>query len=69
MPTIKPAYLTSLTTTFNETANAVFKGTGAPIEIGLALSFKEERQLVRQDLYEINTDIDERDSQTYYGGS
>jgi hypothetical protein len=69
MPTIKPAYLTSLTTTFNETANAVFRGTGAPIEISLALSFKEERQLVRQDLYETNTDVNERDSTEYFEGS
>lgn len=67
MPKIKPAYLTSLQTTFNETSNAVFTGTGAPLEIGLALAFQEERQLVRQDLYPDDGDIDEAD--VYYQGA
>lgn len=61
MPKIKPAYLTSLQATFNETSNAVFTGTGAPIEVSLALAFQEERQLVRQDLYPDDADIEEAD--------
>ena len=61
MPKIKPAYLTSLGTTFNESTNAMFQGTGAPIEISLALAFQEERQLVRQDLYPDDADIEEVD--------
>ena len=69
MPVIKPAYLTSLQTTFNESTNAVFQGTGAPIEVGLALSFQEERQLVRQDLYPDDTDIDEQSEGYFDGGS
>ncbi len=69
MPRIKPSYLTSLTTTFNESTNAVFQGTGAPIEITLALSFQEERQLVRQDLYTNNSDIDERKGGYFDGGT
>ncbi len=61
MPKIKPAYLTSLQATFNETSNAVFTGTGAPVEVSLALAFQEERQLVRQDLYPDDQDIEEAD--------
>lgn len=67
MPKIKPAYLTSLQATFNETTNAVFTETGAPLEIGLALAFQEERQLVRQDLYPDDGDIDE--ANVYYQGA
>ena len=68
MPVIKPCYLTSMETTFNETANTMFKGTGAPIEVGLSLSFQEERALVRQDLYAADKDIDERKND-YEGGA
>lgn len=68
MPVIKPAYLTSLQTTFNETANSVFQGTGAPIEISLGLGFQEERQLVRDDLYPNDTDIDEQPNRFFQGG-
>ena len=66
MPNIKPCYLTGMETTFNETANTMFKGTGAPIEIGITLSFTEERALVRQDLYPQDDAILETDN--YYGG-
>ena len=66
MPNIKDCYLTSLQTTFNESTNAVFKGTGAPIEISIAMSFQEERTLVRQDLYENDDTIEERDG--YFSG-
>jgi hypothetical protein len=68
MPVIKPAYLTSLQTTFNETANSVFQGTGAPVEISLGLGFQEERQLVRDDLYPNDTDIDEQPNRFFQGG-
>ena len=61
MPKIKPAYLTSLSATFNESTNAMFQGSGAPIEVSLALGFQEEGQLVRQDLYPDDADIDEAD--------
>jgi hypothetical protein len=66
MPNIKDCYLTSLQTTFNESTNAVFKGTGAPIEVSIAMTFQEERTLVRQDLYENDDTIEERDG--YFSG-
>ena len=51
MPNIKPCYLTGLEAVYNETATAVHKGTGAPIELSLTVSFQEERILTRDDLY------------------
>lgn len=51
MPNIKPSYLTTLEAVYNETATAVHKGTGAPIELSLTVSFQEERILTRDDLY------------------
>ena len=51
MPNIKPSYLTTLEAVYNETASAVHKGTGAPIELSLTVSFQEERILTRDDLY------------------
>lgn len=61
MPKIKQTYLTSLQTTFNESTNALFKETGAPFEVTLAMTFQEERTLVRQDLYEDDNTVEERD--------
>jgi len=61
MPNIKPCYLTSLSSTFNESTNALFKKTGAPLEVSISLSFQEERTMVRQDLYEDDNTIEERD--------
>lgn len=61
MPRIKPCYLTGLESTFNESTNAVFKGTGAPIEVGLTLSFQEERALLRDDLFENDNTILEKE--------
>jgi len=61
MPNIKPCYLTSLESTFNESTNSVFKGSGAPIEVSLALSFQEERTLVRDDLFENDDTVIERE--------
>jgi len=66
MPNIKDCYLTSLQTTFNESTNAMFKGTGAPIEVSIAMTFQEERTLVRQDLYENDDTVEERDG--YFSG-
>jgi hypothetical protein len=51
MPNIKPSYLTSLEAVYNETATAMHKGTGAPLELNLTMSFQEERVLTRDDLY------------------
>ena len=68
MPIIKPAYLTGMEASFNETANTMFKGTGAPIEVALSLTFTEERALVRQDLYPTDDDIHERRDGYYLDG-
>ena len=59
MPNIKPCYLTTLESTFNETANT-FHRDGSPIEVNLSLSFQEERALLRDDLYENDDAIIER---------
>ena len=59
MPNIKPCYLTSLESTFNETANT-FHHQGQPLEVNLSLSFQEERAMVRQDLYPDDADYNEK---------
>lgn len=61
MPKIKPCYLTALESTFNESTNNVHTGSGAPLEVSLSLSFQEERSLIRQDLYENDSSIPEKD--------
>ena len=65
MPKIKPCYLTSLETSINETSVAVHEDSGAPIEVDLSLTFQEERVLVRQDLFDTDDSIDERESGYY----
>lgn len=65
MPRIKPCYITSLESTFNEGSTAVHKDTGAPLEVNLTLGFQEERVLVRQDLYETDGKLTERASGYY----
>lgn len=65
MPKIKPCYLTGLESTFNETANAMHRGTGAPIEVNLTLSFQEERALIRDDLFENDSTFKERNSEVF----
>ena len=46
----------------------MFKGTGAPIEVALSLTFTEEKALVRQDLYPTDDDIHERREGYYLDG-
>lgn len=65
MPRIKPCYITSLETTFNEGSTAMHKDSGAPLEVNLTLGFQEERVLVRQDLYETDSVLTERESGFY----
>ena len=65
MPKIKPCYITSLESTFNEGSTAMHKDSGAPLEVNLTIGFQEERVLVRQDLYETDDSIDERESGYY----
>ena len=64
LPKIKPCYLTALDSTFNATSSTFHQDTGAPIEVDIALTFQEERVLVRQDLYPTDSDIEESDK--YY---
>jgi len=61
MPKIKPCYITSLESTFNEGSTAFHKDTGAPLEVNLTLGFQEERVLVRQDLYETDDSVKEKE--------
>jgi len=68
MPKIKPCYLTALDTTVNESTAAMHKDTGAPIEVNIGLTFQEERTLVRQDLYDTDSSIVERDADYFYDG-
>ena len=68
MPTIRPCYLTSLESTFNESTTAMHAGTGAPIEVNITVGFQEERVLVRQDLYPKDDDINEKASGYYNPG-
>lgn len=65
MPKIKPCYITSLESTFNEGSTAMHKDSGAPLEVNLTIGFQEERVLVRQDLYETDDSIDEKESGYY----
>ena len=65
MPKIKPCYITSLESTFNEGSTAMHKDSGAPLEVNLTIGFQEERVLVRQDLYDTDDSIDERESGYY----
>jgi hypothetical protein len=41
------------------------KDSGAPLEVNLTIGFQEERVLVRQDLYDTDDSIDERESGYY----
>ena len=60
MPIIRPCYLTSLESTFNESTTAMHADTGAPVEVNITVGFQEERVLVRQDLYPNDDAIDEK---------
>ena len=42
------------------------EGTGAPIEVNIALTFQEERVLIRQDLYSNDDTIDENKTGSYF---
>ena len=52
MPFIFDSYLTGLTASYNNNAN-MFHKDGAPTDLTLALSFQEQRQLTRDDLYHV----------------
>ncbi len=50
MPFIFDSYLTGMTASYNNNAN-MFHDDGAPTDINIQLSFQEQRQLTRDDLY------------------
>jgi len=60
-PTIKDCYLTSLNTNYNQQGGNMFFKDGAPTDTSISLSFQEQRQLTREDLYH---DIDDIKSAT-----
>lgn len=51
MPLLFDSYLTGLTTQFNNNGNMYHKD-GSPTDLSIQLEFQEQRQLMRDDLYE-----------------
>jgi len=58
LPTIKDSYLTSLNTNYNQQGGNMYFKDGAPTDTSISLGFQEQRQLVRQDLYIDDNDLD-----------
>lgn len=58
MPLMHEAYLTGLSSTYNENSN-MFYHTGAPTDTTLSLTFQETRQLTRQDIDKMEKDRDD----------
>ena len=56
LPRIFDSYLSGVTATYNESGNMFF-ANGAPSDMTLELSFQEQKQLTRGDLYNID-DVD-----------
>ena len=52
MPFIFDSYLTGMNASYNNNAN-MFHKDGAPTDITIGLSFQEQRQLTRNDLYHV----------------
>lgn len=50
LPEIKECYLTSLTTSYNNSTN-IFYSDDSPLETDISLTFQETKALVRSDLY------------------
>lgn len=55
LPTIKDSYLTSLNTNYNQQGGNMYFKDGAPTDTSIGLTFQEQRQLTREDLY-VDTD-------------
>lgn len=53
MPRLFDSYLTGLTASYNTQGGNMFHADGSPSDIQLELSFQEQRQLTRSDLYDI----------------
>lgn len=52
LPFLYDSYLTGLNTSYNNNAN-MFHKDGSPTDINIQLSFQEQRQLTRDDLYHV----------------
>ena len=52
MPLLFDSYLTGLTTSYNNNAN-MFHKDGSPTDVTIGLEFQEQRQLSREDLYDL----------------
>ena len=57
MPKIFDCYLTTVETNYNPNANVFFKG-GAPNEIDLTITYQETRALTRNDIDELENELD-----------
>ncbi len=57
MPKIFDCYLTTVETNYNPNANVFFKG-GAPNEIDLSITYQETRALTRNDIDELENELD-----------
>ena len=55
MPFIFDSYLTGMTTSYNNNGNMYHKD-GSPTDVQIQLSFQEQRQLTRDDLYHVPKD-------------
>ena len=54
LPRIFDSYLTGMTATYNDGGGNMFFGTGAPSEMTLELNFQEQKQLTRDDIYNVD---------------
>lgn len=51
LPRIFDSYLTNMSTTFNDGGGNMFFASGAPSEMSMNLTFQEQKQLTRDDIY------------------
>lgn len=59
LPFLIDSYLTSMNTTYNSDGNMYHKD-GAPTDVTISLSFQEQKQLTRDDLYEDGSSLNQR---------
>ena len=59
LPFLIDSYLTSMNATYNSDGNMYHKD-GAPTDVTISLSFQEQKQLTRDDLYEDGSSLNQR---------
>ncbi len=59
LPFLFDSYLTSMNATYNSDGNMYHKD-GAPTDVTISLSFQEQKQLTRDDLYEDGSSLNQR---------